>query len=168
MPKRLKLSEGDLFKFAADETHCGVGQIIEFVGGSKSSFLTTILEPLYPADVGIDDVDTQAILLCGKTFDALLFHKRWTIFGNVEPPVSRVPKPHSIVTMQDGTWLQDFADRPIRPATLLEAQNLDLSSTRAPIGYQNAFLAHHGLGEWKESFDRLRYTYQQLQADVVS
>ncbi len=164
MPKRLKLNEGDVFSFAVGEDKVGIGQIAEFSQPSgrvfKGVFLVSILEPLFESAVELDEIDLSAILLSGWTMDARLYHGNWTVIGNRPVPVEKIPKPCSKVTIEGAVWVNDYRGNPVRRATPQEAEALDLHSSRSPMGFESAFLAHHGFAEPSEHHRKLTLNYR--------
>lgn len=99
------------------------------------------------------------IALVGWTMDALIHLKRWPIVGKSYPTRPDVPFPNWKVTIRGQMMITDFAGTPLRVATPTEAAALDLQSSRAPIAFQNAMDAVHGLKPWLDTYDRLTVAY---------
>lgn len=164
MGKRIRLKRGDIYRFDLEEGRYGLGQVIE-PGGV---FYTTILEDPVGRDVQLDQVDTRRILLCGWTMDALLFHQRWHVIGNLPVPEDVIPYPCSKVGRQGEPWISDFRGKLLRPATRYEWELLKYHSSQAPLIYQDAFKAHHGLVAMEPHFSKISVEHKRAQATICS
>jgi hypothetical protein len=160
MGKRVRLKAGDVFVFDLDDDHVGVGQIVE----TGMVFLLTILEPAFPKNVDLSKIDPGDILLTGWTTDAQFFHDRWQVVGNMPVPITGIPRPCSKVRIGDEFWIQDYRAAPVRKATKAEQERLDYRISSSPIAYQDAFRAHHGLGDWRRDYEKLTKSYREAQA----
>lgn len=162
MGKRVRLKQGDIFSFALDVERLGVGQVIEL----KPLYITVLREPV-PLDFSIGNIRTEDILLCGRTMDALFFHDRWHVVGNLPIPEDQIPRPFSKVQSDGERWISDFhARRLIRRATEWEWDKLDFHTARAPIAFENAFKAHHGLAPAEATYARLGIDHVRSQAAI--
>ncbi len=164
MGKRIKLKRGDIYRFDLDEERYGLGQVVE-PGGV---FYTIILADPVGHDFQLDMVDTRRILLCGWTMDALLFHERWHVVGNLPVPDDAIPYPCVKVGREGEPWIADFRGKLLRPATQFEWDHLDYQTSRAPIAYQNAFKAHHGLAEMELHYSDLGIEHVRAKAAICS
>jgi hypothetical protein len=161
MGKRLRLKAGDIFAFDVDQDRCGLGQVIE----PGAVFLTTILQKAYPRDVALSEVDHSDILLTGWTMDGRIRHDFWRVIGNLPVP-GNIPRPCSKVRIGSEFWVQDYRAKPIRKASRLEAEQLDLHSSMSPMSFETAFRAHHGLAEWNKAYDKITLGYRLSQAGL--
>lgn len=146
-----KLKQGDIFDIPSPDGRKGFGQIV--VAGKTLYvvvFLGLRMEAPTPTEIVGED-----ILLTGWTVDALIHHGRWSVVGNHQPRMERIPFPNYKVVMNGVECVRDFFDTTLRPATAKEAALLDHQTTVAPIRYQKAFLAHYGFGEWLPEFEPL-------------
>jgi hypothetical protein len=164
MGKRVRLKRGDIYRFDLDETRYGLGQVVE----PGAVFYTTVLRTPVLHDFSIDEIDTGDILLCGWTMDALLFHGRWHVVGNLPVPDDDIPKPCSKVGNEGKPWISDFRAKLLRPATPFEWESLDYHRSHAPIRYQNAFKAHHGLIPVEPQYDAIGIEHVRAQAAICS
>lgn len=162
MGKRIRLKRGDIFRFDLDEARYGVGQIIE----PGVLFYMTVLRTPLTHDSALAEIDTSDILLCGRTTDALFFHGRWHIVGNLPVPEGQVPKPNSKVRIDGEKWVADFHGQPLRRATDFEWEQLDYQGSHSPITYEDAFKAYHGLAPAKSHHERLGIDYGRMQAAI--
>ena len=164
MGKSVRLKRGDIYRFDVDDRRYGLGQVIE-PGGV---FYTTVLREPVSHAVDLRDVDTADILLCGWTMDALLFHGRWKVIGNLPVPEDQIPRPCSKVQVGPERWISDFRANLLRPATEYEWDQLEFHSSHAPIRFQNAFLAYHGLAERLPHYESVSIEHVRGQAAVCS
>ena len=164
MGKRVRLKQGDIFRFELDEARYGLGQIIE----PGMVFYMTVLRTPVGHDFVLETVDTRDILLCGRSTDALFFHDRWHVIGSLPVPEDYIPRPCAKVTREGGPWVVDFHGEAVRPATPVEWELLDYQGSRSPIAYQDAFKAHHGVGEMKAHYEKLRIEHMRAQAALCS
>jgi len=163
MGTRVRLKAGDIFSFELDASRFGVGQVVE----PKPSLYITVLRNPVPRTFALADLDPTDILLCGRTMDALFFHGYWHVVGTLPVPESCIPRPCNKVEAHGRRWISDFyAKRLVRRATDLEWERLDYHSARAPIAYQNAFKAHHGLGPMEASYAALGIDHVRAQAAI--
>jgi len=163
MGKRVRLKDGDIFSFALDDGRLGLGQVIE----AKPSLFITMLRDPAPDSVDLGSVKTDEILLCGRTMDALFFHDRWHVIGNL--PVPKVPRPCTKVQSSGQRWISDFHGRTlIRRATDAEWAKLDFHTSVAPITYQRALNAWHGSGDMEPYFAPLFIEHWEAQAALCT
>ena len=156
MTGRRKQSEinvkvGDIFEIPILYGRRGFGQVI--VAGDV--LYVVIFENLYPDVPDLDQLIGSSLLFAGWTLDALLFHGRWRIVGNRPPDMQRVPFPSYKVLIDGKMHVYDFQSRDYRLATREDNEVLELKTTVAPIRYQNALIAHHGMAKWDPDYDKL-------------
>lgn len=164
MGKRVKLKAGDIFRFQGRESLTGIGQVIE-PGGV---LYATILRPDFADPIEIDRLATEDILFCGWTMDALFYHDRWHVIGNLPIPEASIPRPCSKVLIEGDIWIQDFRGRPLRKASPVEAETLDNHISRSPEIYVDAFSAYHGLGEWLPRYESFAIERVKKMAAICS
>ena len=164
MGKRVRLKRGDMFRFVLDEARYGLGQIID---PGMVFYMSVLREPV-GADCDLAQVDLRDILLCGRSTDALFVHDRWHVVGNLPVPDEMIPRPCVKVESGGVQWVADFNRRLLRQATAFEWAHLDYHSSRSPIAYQDAFKAHHGLGEMKSHYEKLSIEHMRAQAALCS
>jgi hypothetical protein len=150
MGKRIKISAGDVFRFSADADGHGYGQvlvtdIIQYI---------VVFEPVFSPTVLISKVLSAKRLLSGWSSDALIWHGQWHIIGNA-PPIEFV-FPQYKIEIEGRTWITDFKGRALRLATKEEAIRLRFHTSSAPVTFERAFKAYHGLLPWKAHYDELR------------
>ena len=163
MGKRVRLKDGDIFSFALDDGRLGIGQVIE----AKPYLYITILRDPTSDPVDLNSIRTHEILLCGRTMDALFFHDRWHVVGNL--PVPPVPRPWTKVQSSGQRWISDFHGRTlIRRATDDEWARLDFHSSVSPITYQRAFNAWHGLADMEPYYAPLFIEHVKAQAELCT
>jgi hypothetical protein len=146
-----RVRSGDIFEIPLSDCRLGYGQII--IDGNV--LYVAVFRNIYPALPDLDELINSDILLVGWTVDALIQHGDWKIVGNRQPIVDRVPLPSYKVSLNGARYLHDFSGNDRRPATDDEWELLDYKTTVAPIRYQKALLAHHGLVEWLQEYEHL-------------
>lgn len=149
--RSIRAAAGDIFEIPLPDGRSGYGQII--IDGDE--LYVAVFRDLYSALPDLDELVENDILLVGWTADALIYHGRWKIVGNRPPIVARVPFPSYKVSLSGKPYVHDFAGKNRRPATAEEWQLLDYKTNVAPIRYQKAFLAYHGIGEWLQYYKEL-------------
>lgn len=149
--RSVKTRAGDIFAMPAPNRQSGYGQII--VGGSV--FYVAVFREIYDSPPDLDELLLSEILLAGWTLDALIYHGEWQVIGNRPPISDRVPFPTYKVRINGLPYIHEFTGKKRRPATPEYWELLDYKTTVAPIQYQNALLAHHGLGEWRDHYDEI-------------
>lgn len=146
---RQKVRSGDFFFFEV-EGGVGVGQVVCV----KPCLYIVIYEGVYEKEnLNLDSILLAPIILVGRTLDALFYHGRWVIFGNSKPDFSRIPFLCNKFTEEGVVYVEDFWGKEKRVASKAEAELLTNKLTVAPIRFQKAFLAHHGLSTWDSSYD---------------
>lgn len=81
--KRLKFKEGDIFSIPIDDETTGYGQIVKIP--NKSQLFIAVFSARWKKVSKIDlaEIISSNILFLGHTTDALLFHNRWFVIGNL-------------------------------------------------------------------------------------
>lgn len=151
----VRIRSGDVFEVPAPDGRLGYGQVIK----DGSVIYVVIFRDLYGSQPDLLDILESDPLLVGWTVDSLMYHGRWKVVGNKPPILDRVPFPSYKVRVDGVECVRDFAGDTHRAATPKEWELLDEKTTVAPIRYQNALFAHHGLGEWKPYYDDLTVEY---------
>lgn len=150
MTKRQKIRMGDIFRLDVAPEKYGFGQvlltdILQFI---------VIFEPLYLKDEPIEAIRRSNLLLAGWTSDALFWHGRWKIVGNLPPLDFEFPE--YIVDIEGRRWVTDVTGNCLRLATPHEARKLTFRFSSAPIAFEKAFKAHHGILPWEPQYEKLR------------
>ena len=155
-PKRVVLRAGGVFEMPVPDGRFGYGAFV--IGGKCPSII--VHKSLYSARPSIDELALDQIALVGWTMDALIYHRRWTVVLKDYPERPDVPYSNCKVRIGGEIVTTDFAGKVILgPTTPSELDVLDFKTSRAPIAFQNALEALHGLSEWKPSYDEMTPTY---------
>jgi hypothetical protein len=149
--KSIRIKAGDIFEIPAPDGRKGYGQVIL----SKTLQYIVVFGELYVSPPDVDELLKSDIFLVGWTSDALFFHDRWKVIANRAPLSDRVPFPSYKINVRGERYVHDFNDEGYRPATTEDWELLEFESSRSPIGYQDALLAHHGFGSWDSRDDKL-------------
>ncbi|WP_323519620.1 Imm26 family immunity protein [Mucilaginibacter sp. 10I4] len=147
--KRLKIKEGDIFTIPIDEQTQGYGQIVKIP--NKHSFIMAVFEGRWDKNetVSLEEIIKKQTLFLGFTTDALLFHGRWVIVGNIISNLSSFTMPFFKLGLpSEPQKLVNYNLDEIRLATPEESKLLAFHSSSSPIGYQKALQAHYGLIEY--------------------
>jgi hypothetical protein len=139
---------------APDGAH-GYGVIIR---GGGCPYIV-LLHGLHRERPSTNELEKADIALVGWTMDALFARGDWTVIAPGYPDRNDVPYPNHIVSV-NGEWATtDFAGEILGRAEASEIGLLEPRSSRSPMGFQNAFFALHGYGEWRESYAELTAKY---------
>jgi hypothetical protein len=138
------------------DSRLGYGVVIE--GGGVPYVI--ILRSIHPTRPELSSLVDDAIALVGQTMDALIYHGRWQIVFNGYPRRDDVPFPNWKVRIDGQLVVTDFSGQQVL-GSLSEEETalLDFKFSRAPIAYQNALEAIHGLQTWQDSYDQLTPAY---------
>lgn len=158
-----RVRAGDIFEIVAPDRGRGYGQVI--VAGT--ALYIVVFRKLYADPAVLDDVLNGELLLVGWTLDALIHHGEWKIVGNRLPISARVPFPSYKVRVRGVPHVHDFNGANYRLATAEDWELLDHKTTVAPIRYQNAFLAFHGLGDWRSDYEAITAEHARRRALTV-
>lgn len=162
--RRTVLREGDVFEFDVPDGHLGYGVVV--VGGGVPYVI--ILRSLHRSRPTMADLKADDIALVGWTMDALIHKGRWRIAFSGYPRRSDIPYPNHIVALAGGLMVTDFRGTVLGPAREGEIGLLEHQGSRAPIGYEKAFLALHGFVPWTSDCDRLTADYVRRRATRLS
>jgi hypothetical protein len=147
-----------------DDDRVGYGQIVH--QWAPGNFYFALFDEVYPRDasVDLDEVLTKPLALLALAMDALLYHGHWAVVGHREVKAGRLPWPayKEGVSPPGAFDVVDYTGRRRRRANEDEAERLPFRQVVAPIRVQKAFQALHGIGEWNESYDRLRPVLDEL------
>ena len=151
--KRERIRPGDLFSIPLEAKGFGVCQVVITNG---VMFVLIFKGPL----TALDEFQSRRALredpvLVGWTVDALIYHGRWQRIGTAPIDWSRVPLPSYQVLIDGVPCVVDTDGRRSRPATEEEIAKLSHRTTVAPIRFENALRAIHGLEPWRPEYDEL-------------
>jgi hypothetical protein len=163
MGKRVRLKAGDIFSFGLDAERLALGQVVE----PKPFLYIVVFRDPFPIDFSLADIRTDDILLCGRTMDALFFHDRWHVVGNLPVSEHAIPRPCSKIEQSGKRWISDFhGTRLLRRATASEWDRLDYLKSTSPITFERAFRAHHGLESGEHHYARLSIDHAWAQLSI--
>jgi hypothetical protein len=146
-----KLKIGDVFSVPIDSYRMGYGRIVD-------KFEKVLIYCVFYSDLLSAEKGTGSeILLAGITAGAKIKNGDWETIGNDLAGLDEIRKPNFKVMMQGSMYVVDFADKRRRKIGEEEADILNFRSIVAPIRYQNALIAHFGMGEWERPYDKLLY-----------
>ena len=91
--------------------------------------------------------------------DALIYHGRWTVIGRGLAAPKCIHFPNWKVEIHGETYTTTVGGEVLGPILPSERALLDLQFSRAPIAYQEAFEALHGLRKWDADFEELTREY---------
>jgi hypothetical protein len=159
--KRIKLSEGDLFELNLPDGRFGYGIIVKRgkLNNGGTPYIA-VFASAHKERPNLASLVGEPVALMGWTTDALVYHDQWRVIAH-NLPRPNLPLPNFKVEMGGKFYVTDTNGRVIDEATPSERELLDYKSGRAPIAFQNAFEALHGLRDWQENYDELRANYSQ-------
>jgi immunity protein 26 of polymorphic toxin system len=146
---KLKLSIGDVFRFAKSADTWSYGQILL----SEIIQYIIIFEPVFKEIPTLEHIVSSPLLLCGWTSDARFYSGDWEIVENM--PSREFTFPEYKVEISGKTWVTDVDGKPLRLATTEQARNLHFKSSNSPIAFEKAFKAYHGDLPWESRFEQL-------------
>jgi len=147
--KRLRIKEGDIFTIPIDDQTQGYGQIVKIP--DKYSFIMAVFEGRWNKNetAPLEEIIKKQVLFLGFTTDALLFHGRWVIVGNVASNLPSFTLPFFKLGLpSEPQKLVNYKLDEIRLVTSEESKLLAFHSSSSPIGYQKALQAHYKLIEY--------------------
>jgi hypothetical protein len=161
--KRLRLKVRDIFELPINSNLVGYGQIVR----AGKVLYVVIFEEAYPRTEGVDIQKVAAgnIFLVGHTLDARLYHGMWKLMGNVPVNTARIPFPcYKLELYSEGMVVVDFDDIVMRKANKYEENLLTFRTTRAPIGFEHALQAKHGVRPWDPDDEELTIKFVKKRA----
>ena len=160
--KRLKLKEGDVFTIPIDGNTQGYGQIVKIP--DKYSFIMVVFEGKWSKNdtVSIEAIINTPILFIGFTLDALLYHGRWVIIGNITSNLGLIVIPYyfKMGLPTESQQLINYKLEVLRMATQQESDLLYRHHGRSPIGYQKMLQAYYGIGDLDD--EDIKYNYKHI------
>jgi len=153
--KRVSLKEGDVFEFTVADGRLGYGVIV--LGGMVP--YVVILKNLWQSRPLLSELAEDEIALVGTTMDALVYHGRWVVVYSGFPIPTDVPFPNWRVQIDGVERTTDFEGERYWAMRPEEVGLLDYKFSRSPIAYQDALEAIHGLGEWREDYEKITPAY---------
>lgn len=154
---------GDIFEILAPDGRRGYGQVI--LAGSV--IYVVVFRDLFVERPSLSALADEDLLLVGWTLDALIHHGEWKIVGHRPPIAARVPFPSYKVRVNGVPHVHDFHGKNYRTASGKDWDLLENKTTVAPIRYQNALLAHHGFGEWRNDYELLTVEHARRRVLIV-
>lgn len=154
----MKFRVGDIFTIQVSEDKIGFGQIIEIP--NKDNFIIAVYKTIYTGKdwPSLQEIVEDEVLLLGYTLDAKLYHKHWKIIGNLSLPPGKVKLPFFRLGTAPDYKLVDYKGQVIKNIGLELFNCLNYQTVIAPVRYENALKAYHGLNEWRAEYDDLMYT----------
>jgi hypothetical protein len=147
----MKLSAGDLFRFAGPRNAWGCGQILF----SKILQYIVVFEPRFIDTAQPSLIVSSRPLLAGWTMDGRFYTGQWEVVGHCDP-IDNIRFPFFKVGISGRTWVTDWLGKPLRYASLDEEQQLTFKKSYSPIIFEDAFNAYHGDLPWESRFDAMR------------
>jgi hypothetical protein len=162
--KPLRLKEGDVFTIPIDELTKGYGQIVKIP--HKSSLFICVFEGRWDIneEQEISKIVKQPILFLGFTSDALFFHNRWVIIGNITTNLPSITMPLFKLGFPPETKLINYKLEILRQATSLEDKLLPFQSSLSPMGYQKELQAYYDVVAWNSD---IKYQYKHIVDTLV-
>lgn len=159
--KRAKLSEGDVLELELPDGRFGYGIVVK-QGKLKNGGTpyVAVFGSAHSRRPDLTKIVSDSVALAGWTMDTLVYHGRWNVIAR-SLPIPSIPLPNFKVGMEGKVYATDVDGNLIDEATPEERELLDFKWSRAPIAFQKAFEALHGLGEWQESYDRFTPDYSR-------
>lgn len=146
---------GDLFSIPLSGTSSGVGVV---AGKWKSELYLVVFKEKFEGAAELEGVQPAYLtpLFASSSLDAKIFHGHWPLIQR-DTDVSIVAQPIYKVEEPTGVFAESF-DRKVRTAISSDiAQALSYRKGVAPVRFENALKAYHGIGQWDPVFEELGY-----------
>ena len=163
--RRQRTQTGDVFAIEIDEARYAYGQII-LKSHTAFPLYICVFEPAFPLNDPADSttICRSEIALVGGTADGRIYHGMWKVIGNAAPVSDRIPRPYFTVLIRGQAVLEDFDGTIVRTATPNDIRMYGKRWSRAPMGFELATKALHGVGKWEDSYSKLTYRHSYEQA----
>jgi hypothetical protein len=160
MTKRYRSRQGDIFVVDIDERRVTVGHVL-FKNVAAFNLYVCFFKPLWLRDAlpNLSELAASEIVLIGGTMDALIYHGRWRVIGNIKPDLTRIPLPLFKVMIAGHDVITSFYGEKVRDACGEDIRYYDNHTSRAPMAFQDAIRAYHGLGPPPESMAKMTFEY---------
>lgn len=160
MVKRPKARIGDVFQIPLHPGQVGHGQVVA-VNSGPGPLYVVIFRRAWPLDAQPDirNIVADEIALVAPTMDALIWHGKWPLVGNLAPELDRVPFPAYRITVgaADRWFVETFDHARRRLPNPGELEKLTNPTSVAPIRLQRAIRAINGLEPWDPTWNELTY-----------
>ena len=160
MVKRPKARIGDVFQIPLDPGRVSHGQVVA-VNSGPGPLYVVVFRRAWALDAKPDmtDIVADEIALVAPTMDALIWHGRWPLVGNLAPELDRVPFPAYRITVgaADRWFVETFDHARRRLPNPGELEKLTNPTSVAPIRLQRAIRAINGLEPWDPTWNELTY-----------
>jgi hypothetical protein len=160
-----RAKRGDVFSIPIDDRRVGYGQVV-LKNHSSFPIYIVVFGTAYDRnqEVSLNEIVADGIALVGASMDARIYHGMWKIIGNIEPDRSRIPRPNFKVYIGGSDFVENFDGNRLREATPEDVRHYDNRWSRAPMGFESAIKAIHGVGIWESNFDKLTFKHALDQA----
>lgn len=152
---------GDVFAIPIDDDRSGIGQLVAEKGAVLYIVVYDAALSNGAAETGAwtEVTETAPLLLAALSLDGKIYNGHWPIVGNRTDNLGALPDPVFKVG-QSGEMLLENRDLSVRRvATEVELEVLRYRTVTAPVRFEKALKAHHGIGEWSEHYDPLLADY---------
>lgn len=151
---------GNVFSIPVDDRRHGHGQIVARYG--RFNYYFAVFEQLYSSDteLRLDEIVSDKISFLALSLDILIEIGRWKTLGNgpIPPDLPLPAYRESYSSPRPRVDVVDYSGQRRRPSTTVEAALLPNRIVFAPIRFEKALKALHGLTPWDSDYDRLRPT----------
>ncbi len=157
MTKKIRVNSGDVVEIPIDESRVGFAHVVK----RKHALDLIVFQNAFAKaeNYDLDAVLTSPVAFLGQSNDALIWHGLWMVKGNRAPRYDHLPWPNFKI-LSDGQYVvKDYFENTLRVATDEDLKAYDLPWSRAPIGYQKALQALHGIGDWRDDFSKMSIQY---------
>jgi len=158
VPAPLSPAVGDVFEVPLSDSLVAHGQVAAAYRTSGGHFYLIGFRSAFRVDerVDIETIVKDRIALLALSMDPLLRIGHWPIVGSRPVDEQRIPWPSYKVAIAPDTYVvEDYLGHRQRTATAKNIAALRSPTVIAPIRFQNAMKALHGLGEWLREYDDL-------------
>jgi hypothetical protein len=158
MAAPLSASVGDIFQVPLSDSQVGHGQVVADYGTTGGHFYFIGFRAAFEVEAvpELAAIRNGRIALLALSMDPLLRIGRWQIVGNQPVDKERIPWPTYKVATAPGMYaMTDHLGTVRQQATHDQEVALPFLSVVAPIRFENAMKAIHGLAEWHPAFEAL-------------
>jgi hypothetical protein len=161
-----KTNAGDVFQIPIDQEKCACGQIL-FIDHAKFPLYIVVFRPAF-LNIRLPDLNSicgSEIALLGGTMDTRFKYGYWTILGNTDPIIDRIPKPAFKTVVSGKPIVEDFFGKFIREATPKDIEFYDNWTSFSPMSFEMAIKSIHGEADWLPAFDQLLIEHAKERAN---
>jgi hypothetical protein len=153
---------GDVFAIPIDDDRVGFGYVVGEHPGLDLHVAVFGAAHARDSTPPLEEIVKQGPAFLAHTTDTMIRYGRWWTVGNVEPAAERWPVPayrmhHGGPHSDEQIWDYEL-ERHRAPRDAEELERALRPISYAPQKFQRALQALHGIGDWEDEFEELRFS----------